>query len=299
MSDIQSGFGKNPSESLITRILALTESMSAGEKRITDFLIKHQSSAVSLSQAELARKCDVSAPTVSRYVKRLGEKDYHAFQVSLVQSSIQLHGGFFGGSGHLERKVNEDDLEGSLQTVLDAQVMGITSSINSLDRRQLAEAVDLICSARMMEVAAAGRSTCVAMDAAYKFERLGILASTSQYYEKLLSMAVLLTPEDVLLIISRSGWSGVLQQVQNAALDHGAKVVLVTSNAKSPIAEKSDYVFLATIMDDILDGSRGNSRVCEFSIIEVLYALAASHKKDSSTYLKMHEEYVFSRVDLP
>ena len=56
----------------------LNGGMSAGEKRITDFLIKHQSSAVSLSQAELARKCDVSAPTVSRYVKRLGEKDYHA-----------------------------------------------------------------------------------------------------------------------------------------------------------------------------------------------------------------------------
>ena len=55
----------------------LSDVMSAGEKRITDFLIKHQSSAVSISQAELARKCDVSAPTVSRYVKRLGEKDYH------------------------------------------------------------------------------------------------------------------------------------------------------------------------------------------------------------------------------
>ena len=63
-------------------------------------------------------------------------------------------------------------------------------------------------------------------------------------------MAALLTQEDVLLVISRSGWSGVLQQVQNAARDHGAKVVLVTSNAKGPIAEKSDYVFLATIMAD-------------------------------------------------
>ena len=37
MGDVQSDFGENPSESLITRILALAESMSAGEKRITIF----------------------------------------------------------------------------------------------------------------------------------------------------------------------------------------------------------------------------------------------------------------------
>lgn len=286
-----------PTENLITRIFTATDSMSEGERRITDYLLHHQSAAMGMSQAELARVCEVSAPTVSRFCKHVGEKDYHSFQLALMQASTTMHDG--NRSTNAPLNISADDVEGSLRNLLAAKITDITSTIESLPAKDVAEVVSLLANAHMVEFAATGRTLSTAMDAAYKFERLGILSTTSMYYEKLLSTAILLSPKDVFFVISRSGWSGVLQQVAHAAKDQGATMVLITGNRNCPLSQMADYVFLATSTDGLLDNRTGNSRISEAVIIEALYALTASFKKDSNEYLERHGNYVFSAVDLP
>lgn len=284
-------------ENLISRIYTTIDSMSESERRITDYLLHHQSAAIGMSQAELARVCGVSAPTVSRFCKRVGERDYHAFQLAFTRASSQMH----DGTRRVDagRDISTDDIRGSLENLLTAKVTDITSTVESLSPDDVRGAVNAIASARVVEVAATGRTLSTALDAAYKFERLGILCTTSMYYEKLLSTAIMLEPTDVLMVISRSGWSGVLQQVVHAAKDQGACVVLITGNRESPLSRAADYVFLATSIDDFLDQHSGNSRVSEMVIVEALYALVASRKPDSDAYLERHYRYVWSEVDLP
>lgn len=200
------GVGRAPSEQgegIITRIITATDSMSDSERKITDYLLHHQSAAIGMSQAELARVCGVSAPTVSRYCKRIGERDYHAFQLAFTRASSQMHDGV--RRAEVSRDISVDDVAGSLQNLLTAKMTDISSTIESLSPSDVKDAVDAIAGSRMMEVAATGRTLSTALDAAYKFERLGILCTTSMYYEKLLSTAILLEPTDVILVISRSG----------------------------------------------------------------------------------------------
>ena len=284
-------------ENLITRIMTSVDSMTDGERRITDYLIKHQSAAYGMSQAKLARACGVSAPTISRYCKRLGEKDYHSFQLALARAGYLMHDG--GSRAERDRAIFTDDVSGSLENLLAAMVADLTSTIESRPVESLAGAVEAVAHARTMLIGAAGRTLPTALDAAYKFERLGIMCPTSLYYEKLLSSAILLREGDVLLLISRSGWTGTLQQVTHAAKDAGATVVLVTANRNSPLARMADHVFLATSTDDMLDGRGGNSRMSEMIIIEALYALVAARKEDSLDYIKRHYNYVMTDVDLP
>ncbi|HIZ45747.1 MAG TPA: MurR/RpiR family transcriptional regulator [Candidatus Olsenella pullistercoris] len=282
---------------LITRIMTSIDSMTEGERRITDYLLKHQSAVYGMSQAKLARACGVSAPTISRYCKRLGEKDYHSFQLALVRAGYLMHDG--GSISERDRAISAADVAGSLANLLAAKIGDLTSTIESLPVESLAAAVDAIAAARTMLVAGAGRTLPTALDAAYKFERIGIMCPTSLYYEKLLSSAILLREGDALLLISRSGWTGTLQQVTQAAKDAGATVVLVTANRSCPLARMADHVFLATSTDDMLDGRGGNSRMSEMLIIEALYALVAARRRDSLDYIKRHYSYVMSDVDLP
>lgn len=289
--------GQQREENLITRIMTSLDSMSEGERRITDYLIKHQSAAYGMSQAKLARACGVSAPTISRYCKRLGERDYHSFQLALARAGYLMHDG--GSTDERDHAIFTDDVSGSLANLLAAKVADLTSTIESLPLESLARAVETIAHARTMLIGAAGRTLPTALDAAYKFERLGIMCPTSLYYEKLLSSAILLRKGDVFLIISRSGWTGTLQQATHAAKDAGATVVLVTANRSCPLAQMADHVFLATSTDDMLDGRGGNSRMSEVLIIEAIYALVAARKEDSLDYLKRHYSYVMTDVDLP
>ncbi|MGI6229945.1 MAG: MurR/RpiR family transcriptional regulator [Tractidigestivibacter sp.] len=284
-------------EDLVMRMLSLVDSMPSGERAIAEWLLRHQSGSIGLSQADLAKLCGVSPATVSRFCKRVGEKDYHTFQMSLLRSQERLHGSSTPDAA--DAQISAGDTKGALQTLLQGKIADMTSTIDSLPIDDLDAVVKLICKARVLEIAATGRTLPVALDAAYKFERVGILSTTSMYYEKLLSAAALLKKGDVLLVISRSGWSGVLQQVVHAAQDHGATIVTITANRNAPISQKSDYVFLATANDSSLDGKTGNSRITEMLVIEAIYHLVCMRKSDAIKHLEAHDKYALTQVDLP
>lgn len=284
-------------DNLVLRIMASRSFMTEGERRVSDYLLKHQSAAYAISQAELARACGVSAPTISRYVKRLGQKNYHAFQVAFARAGFLMHDG--ASREELGSTLSIDDVTKSLRELLKKRADDLAATIEALSNDNFIEAVDSVARTRTLLIAAAGRTLPVALDAAYKFERLGIRCPTSLYYEKLLSSAILLERDDVLLVISRSGWTGTLQQVAFAAKDNGAIIVLITENAESPLVNMADYVFVAHSSDGMLDGRGGNSRLSEMFIVEALYALVALRKDDGVEHIEKHYRYVMSETSLP
>ena len=298
---MDSGFGvqelSRENDNLVVRIMASRPFMTEGERRVSDYLLKHQSAAYAISQAELARACGVSAPTISRYVKRLGQKNYHAFQVAFARTGFLMHDG--ASEEELGSTFSIDDVTKSLKELLNKRREDLEATIESLSNDDFIEAVNCIARARTLLIAAAGRTLPVALDAAYKFERLGIMCPTSLYYEKLLSSAILLEQGDVLLVISRSGWTGTLQQVASAAKDNGATIVLVTENNESPLVRVADLVFVACSSDGMLDGRGGNSRLSEMLIVEALYALVALRKEDGVDHIEKHYRYVMSETSLP
>lgn len=298
---LDSGFGvqelSRENDNLVVRIMASRPFMTEGERRVSDYLLKHQSAAYAISQAELARACGVSAPTISRYVRRLGQKNYHAFQVAFARTGFLMHDG--ASEEELGSTLSIDDVTKSLKELLNKRREDLEATIESLSNDDFIEAVNCIAHARTLLIAAAGRTLPVALDAAYKFERLGIMCPTSLYYEKLLSSAILLEQGDVLLVISRSGWTGTLQQVASAAKDNGATIVLVTENNESPLVRVADLVFVACSSDGMLDGRGGNSRLSEMLIVEALYALVALRKEDGVDHIEKHYRYVMSETSLP
>lgn len=282
---------------LIARIISERELMTESDRRIADFVLNHQSAISAIAQADLARQCGVSPSTVSRFVRHLGERDFHAFQVSFTRSLIQMHSSpAMAGTGG---DVSLGDLGGSLKTILANKVLELTSTVESLDRDDLRTVVKRIAKARMVEALGVGRTLPVAMDLAYKLERLGIPTSFDEYYEKSLSAALCLGPGDVLVTICRSGWSGTTQQVVHAAHDRGALCAIITSGKDSPLARSSDIVLLTMTVDEIPKGYTGNSRLTEMLIAEVIYTLVAAERKDSPTRMDEHNAYVLSKVNMP
>lgn len=288
------------SASIINHIAEAINRLPTSERRVASFVLDHQSTVSGMAQADLARSCEVSTATVSRFCRRFDTKSYHDFQIQLADSMSQAHGGpSLVDEVGIGGPISADDVHGSLRNLLANKIAGLETTLNDIDEDELLEVVRAIAQAGILEVAGTGRTIPIAEDVAYQYERLGIPCSTSQYYEKLLSTAICLKRGDVLLVICRSGWTGVLQQVMRAAKEHGALTALVTANADSPLARMADHVFVSTSLDGIADGPAGNSRMSDYFILEAIYLLLISVKSDALLYLSEHERYVVSNVETP
>lgn len=287
-------------ENLITRICSIQDSMPEAERRVADYLMAHQSTVMALSQAELARAAGVSAPTISRFCRRVGERDFHAFQLSFAKAMYLMHNATPSEAPVPQVRPALGNLDESLAVMLQTKMTEISATMQAIQPDRLAEVVCAIAGARMVEVAGTGRTISVAESMSYMLERMGVLSSNSPYYEKLLTTAACLTPQDVLVVITRSGWAGMMQQVAQAAHDHGARIVVITANRRSPLAQIADWVFVETSFAEVVPGFTGDSRVAEELIVEVICTLVATELGDQATdYYEQHGNYVVSEVAMP
>ena len=68
------------------RISAAYYKLTASEKKVADFLIKHLHQAQFMSISELAEGCGVAEATISRFCRRLGYGSYSTFKLAIAKS---------------------------------------------------------------------------------------------------------------------------------------------------------------------------------------------------------------------
>lgn len=131
------------------------------------------------------------------------------------------------------------------------------------------------------------------MDAAFKFNQLGLRSVTSEIHEKLSAYALTLTDHDVLLVISNSGKSRRLLRIVEAAQMHGAKVILLTSNPSSPIGVLADFVLISVSHERLLTtGDFPFSKIPTIALVEIIYHFLLATLPDARENVSRHEEYM-------
>jgi DNA-binding MurR/RpiR family transcriptional regulator len=68
---------------MIYTIRSIYSTLSPSEKRVADFIMKNTKQVLNLSVFELAELCNVSAPSVSRFVKK-------AFDLTFQETKMEL-----------------------------------------------------------------------------------------------------------------------------------------------------------------------------------------------------------------
>ena len=144
--------------------------------------------------------------------------------------------------------------------------------------------------AQLVQIAAVGNTIPVAMDAAFKFNQLGMRCITSEISEKNSAFALTLTPQDVLLLISNSGKSRRLNQMAQTARDNGVPVVLITCDRSSPLAQLADHLLISTNREQLITTTDfALSRISAVVIIEVLYNFLLVGRPGAKGFVSRHE----------
>ncbi|BBM18798.1 hypothetical protein G15_2466 [Enterococcus avium] len=94
--------------------------------------------------------------------------------------------------------------------------------------------------------------------------------------------ASLLTEEDCALFISHSGKSKETIHIAEAVKKAGTKVIVVTSQANSPLAKLGDVVFISISEEIEFRSEALASRIAQLSIIDSLYVILMFRNRNNA-----------------
>lgn len=274
--------------SVLGAICSSYDTFFEAEKKIADYMMENKAAVVDMTVGELARASGTSDATVSRFCRRCGFKGFQNLKLALAREVLEEEQKDLNVSNDIDRA----NISQSLQNILANKVAELTETVNMMDPGNLEQILAKLESARMVQLAAVGNTIPVAMDGAFKFNQLGIPAVTGEVWETQAAYTFNLGPDDVVMIISNSGTSKRLQSMAEGAKENGSTVIAITNNPESPLAQISDYRIITATREKLLTEEFWFSRVTATAVIEILYLLLLSSKKDAVEHIRRHERVI-------
>lgn len=271
--------------SVINQICASMDSFFDTEKKIGDYIVRNPKKVVDMTVGELAKECGVSEASVSRFCKRIELKGFHHLKISLARELVDAK-----DDGEISGHISVDDMEGSLRGILSNKMEELRQTVAMIDREKLKKILDVINNADTVLMAAVGNTIPVAMDGAYKLNQIGIRAMSTPIWETELGYSYNLTDKDIVVAISNSGESTGVIQILEAAKSRGAVAISITNNARSSVAELSTYHITTATREKLFLYGYCFSRVSATMVIEIIYLLLASMRKESYESIVRHEQ---------
>ena len=274
-------------KSVINQICASMDTFFETEKKIGNFIIHHPKEIVDMTVGELAKECQVSEASVSRFCKKIDMKGFHHLKISIAKEMVSQ-----SEDDELSNHISLDDLEQSLKNILANKVAELTQTVSMMNSENLQDILKRINNAQNVLFAAVGNTVPVAMDGAYKLNQIGISAVSTPVWETQLAYSYNLSPDDVVIAISNSGESTGVINILEAAKQKKATTISITNSEKSTIAKISDYHITTATREKLFLDEYRFSRVSATMVIEVLYLFLTSMRKEAYDSIIQHESSI-------
>jgi len=266
-------------------------SLTPAEQRVADFILNDPGKVIYMSVTELAEKCDVGDGTVVRFAHDIGLSGYQELKLIL---SRDLSNSF---EYVLEDVSPEDSLEDIVRKITNRNLRAIADTTQLISIDSLNRAIEAIYKARRVEFYGVGASGFTALEAKYKFLRIGILcdALTDPHLQAM--SASTLNSRDVAIGVSHSGATKDTVDSIKVAKNAGATTICITNFARSPITEFTDIVLLTASPEAPLASGAIRSIVSQLHVLDLLFTgVAMRLGKQALRYTEMTAQAVLNKL---
>lgn len=254
--------------SIRLQIKTLYKDLSLKEQAIADYILENPSKVSHSSISDLSNELGIADSTFFQFTKKLGYNGFKDFKMAMLMqendfSAISIH-------ENIQKSDNELTMA---QKVFDSNMTTLTDTKNLLKEEDLKLAAAMINQSKRLFFFGVGGSEIVATDAYHKFLRSPITVFHSSDYHIQLMEASLLTPDDCGIFISHTGKSRETIELAQVAKNNGAKIIVITSHAASPLAKLGDVVFISISEETEFRSEALASRIAQLSIMDSLYVI--------------------------
>lgn len=154
-SDREKTSGGQAFSGVIDRIQAIRKDLAPAAGRIADFITKNAADVVHMSVTEVAERAEVSEGSVIGFCQTIGARGFQQIKLSLARELVQpvqfIH----------EDLTPDDDTAAVIEKVFQSDLQALRDTQNALDVHSLARAVEVIRTARRVEVFGIGSAATI------------------------------------------------------------------------------------------------------------------------------------------
>jgi RpiR family transcriptional regulator, carbohydrate utilization regulator len=261
---------------VLARLRAALPGMTKREAVVAGMILESPGAYAGSPLTQVAAHAGVSTATVVRTCRAAGFGGYRDFQLALV-------GDVGRGPALVAGDIADDDTPMDMvRKVFAADLGAITATLALLEEATVLRAVQLLVGAERIEVYGIGSSAPVAVDAYYRFLRIGVRVGVVTDAHMQGVSASCLTPRDVAVVISHTGRTRETVETARLAVAAGARLIVVTSFLDTPVAEFADVVLVAAAAETEYRVEAMASRIAHLSLIDALYVLLAHARGDGA-----------------
>ncbi|MBS7577478.1 MULTISPECIES: MurR/RpiR family transcriptional regulator [unclassified Enterococcus] len=253
------------------------------EKKIADYILANAKEVFDLPIAVLAEKSHVSEATISRFCKKLSLTGFHQLKIELAKLANEPEAQTI--------PFKKATLTQRLEQIAHNKSTEILATTQNIDVSMLKKVLRQLEQTRIIHFTASGNTTPVAIDAAYRFNQIGLSAVVFESWQTQLAYTMNMQTDDLLVVISNSGEAKVLLKNIEIAQKKGIKILAITNHPKSPIAKLSDYHLTTMSHEHFFHKEYYFSRIAAMYVIELLFLLL-SESQERKAHVRLHEDYL-------
>lgn len=273
--------------SCITKIKEASIAFTETEKKVADYILENPKEVSSKSVNYLAKKSNTSAAAWIRFSKRIGYSGITDLKIDLAKDS-QSYDQLFNSI--IEQNDTIEELIAKTQ-VNSTNILNQTYKL--LNPISLEKAIQAILDAENIFLIGIGGSGIVCLDMMQKLIRLN---KNVIYYEDphvLMARLAHIKTDDVLLAISYSGETKIVNDAVDYAKRQKTQVIAITQyNTRSTLSKLSDIKLYTPIEEQDLRLGAISSRNSAFILSDLLYYGIAKDK------LNLTKEYLIRTRNL-
>lgn len=259
------------------KIKSLYNGLSPKEQNIADYILENPISVAHNSISDLSAELNIAGSTLFQFAKKLGYSGFKELKMAILIQENTV------STSSIHENIEVDDNELTMaQKVFDSNIKTLTNTKEILQLDDLKKSAEIISNSNVLYFFGVGGSGILAEDAYHKFLRSSITVRRSTDYHIQIMEASLLTPQDCAICISHTGKSKETIKIAKIVQKIGAKVIVITSNASSPLAKIGDIVFLSASEEIKFHSEALSSRISQLSILDSLYVILMFMNKEKS-----------------
>ncbi len=259
--------------SCIFKIKEAFGSFTQKEKVIAQYILEHRNEAIEKSAQELGEVTNTSAAAWIRFSQKLGFKGLTSLKVDLAKNLDEEDELF---NVVIEK---QDTLNVMVKKIQAMSVQQLEGTYKLLNVTSLQQAIEWMGDARRIYLAGVGGSGIVCLDLMHKLTRIDKNVIFYEDVHILASRIAHINKDDVLIALSYTGETPIVNDLVAYAKNAGAKIIAITQyNIKSTLASLADIALYVPVVEKELRLGAISSRNSALTLTDLLYyGLSKAH----------------------
>ena len=263
-------------------IIRLRESIgfTPNEIEVSRYIVENTEKILKMSSTELANKTFTSAATITRLCKKIGVESFQNFKIQLATeinyfqiNSIEIY---------KNNEINKNDsLSDVMNKIISLSIDSLKETYILLTEKILKDSINMIQKSKILDFYGVGASHLVALDANYKFMRIGKITSCYTLYDQQYIQAKNSNKNHLAIIFSYSGETKEIIDLAKILVENGSKIIVVTKNKNNTLQKYANVKLYVTSRESLYRSAAIYSRISMLNIVDILYSAYANLNYDS------------------